>query len=156
VAKTTRHAAAIKAHSAGGLVAAVIDGQPQLLLIKNSFDHKWTIPKGHIDPGENAEQAAVREIREETGVEASIVRHLGRNTYYFRRQGQNFRKMVDVYFLKLLGDHRIDPAKLDPEDKLVADARWFSPSAAVTAVEYANLRPLIAQAAKLAESGQHV
>ena len=146
-------------HSAGGLVMARIDGVLKLLLIKNTFDKNWAIPKGHIDPGETSEEAAVREVREEAGVESRIVELIGKNTYIFRakhdgavtkRGGQLVRKTVDVYLLEAMGDTTLDPKKFDPLDGLVEDARWFDPDQAVSTIGYKNIRPLIAKAGERA------
>lgn len=140
--------------SAGGFVTAQFDDGPKLLLIKNIFDGRWAIPKGHVDPGETSEQAAVREIQEETGLDATIRELLGKNTYYFRgmrgpEKGKTVRKTVNMYLMDAVGDTTIYPEKLDPVDKLVKEARWFSPNEAVSAIPYANLRPMAKKAARI-------
>lgn len=145
---------AVPVHSAGGFVTAEFDDGPKLLLIKNIFDNRWAVPKGHVDPGETSQQAAVREVEEETGLKSVIRRSLGKNTYYFRglrgpEKGKTVRKTVDMYLLDVQGDTTIYPEKLDPHDKLVKEARWFSPDEAVSAIPYANLRPLAKKAARI-------
>jgi len=149
---------AVSVHSAGGFVTAAFEDGPKLLLIKNIFDGRWAVPKGHVDPGETSEQAAVREVKEETGLDAAIRRPLGKNTYFFRglrgsEKGKTVRKTVDMYLLDATGDTTIYPEKLDPQDKLVSEARWFSPDQAVSAIPYANLRPLAKKAARIVEQG---
>ncbi len=63
---------------AGGVVRRVIDGRREYLLVQTrSPSHEWVFPKGHIEPGEAAERAAIREVREEAGVDAKIVAPLG-------------------------------------------------------------------------------
>lgn len=146
----------MRVRSSGGLVTTVIDGRPKLLLIKNSFDKRWGIPKGHIDPGESSEQAAVREVREETGVRAKIIERLGQNVYYFRglrgpEKGRTIKKSVDVYLLRLEGSAELDPEQFDPVDQLVDEVRWFDADQAPGAIEHANLRPLVAAAATRAQ-----
>lgn len=147
-------------HSSGGIVYAIIDGVPKLLLIKHSFDGAWAIPKGHIDPGEDSKTAGVREVQEETGITAEIVELLGKNTYHFRglrgpEKGKTVRKTVDLYLMRAMGDTELDPEKFDPHDQLVADARWFDPDEAVRAIPHANLRRLVAQAAKRSKELTH-
>lgn len=141
-------------HGAGGIVAARFEDGPKVLLIKNVYDNRWAIPKGHVDPGETSEQAAVREVKEETGITARIRRPIGKNSYYFRglrgpEKGKTVRKTIDVYLMDVVGDTTIYSDKLDPHDQLVKEARWFTPSDAVRAIPYANLRPLVKKAATI-------
>lgn len=144
-------AASAKHHSSGGVVYTVLRGRLKVLLIKNRFDGRWTIPKGYIDPGETSEAAAVREIGEETGVECRVVELIGRNRYQFRFRGKLIAKQVDVYLLELTGTAELDPAKFDPHEQMIADARWFDPAEAVNAINYKNLQPLVARAADRAK-----
>ena len=152
--KRKRTPAALSVHSAGGIVVGRFDDGPKLLLIKNIFDNRWAIPKGHVDPGETSRQAAVREVEEETGLAATIRESIGKNAYYFRglrgpEKGRTVKKSVDVYLMDVDGDTTIYPEKLDPYDKLVKEARWFTPDDAVRAIPYANLRPLMKKAASI-------
>ena len=63
---------------AGGIAYRVVEGLPQYLIVtaKKNPEH-WVLPKGHIEPGETPEAAAIREVREETGVEAKITGLVG-------------------------------------------------------------------------------
>lgn len=144
-----------KHHSAGGVVTTWRDGQLKILLIKNMFDGRWTIPKGYIDPGESSEVAAVREIEEETGIRGELLELIGKNTYQFRSRGKLIHKQVDVYLLEAVGSTQLDPAKFDPAEKMVADARWFEPAEGVDAIPYKNLQPLVKKAAERAEELHH-
>ncbi len=139
------------AHSAGGFVGTRIAGDVKLLLIKNSFDGRWSIPKGHLDPGETSEVAAIREVQEESGVHAEIVELLGKNRYHFRFEDWLVKKRVDVYLLRTNPDTPLRPELFDPQEQLVADARWFTPNDAVNAISYANLRELAKKAASKVE-----
>jgi 8-oxo-dGTP pyrophosphatase MutT (NUDIX family) len=63
---------------AGGVVQSLRNGQPIFLLVRASRPpHDWVLPKGHIDEGERPEETARREVREEAGIDAEVVRHVG-------------------------------------------------------------------------------
>ncbi|HJU41567.1 MAG TPA: NUDIX domain-containing protein, partial [Vicinamibacterales bacterium] len=67
---------------AGGVVARVVDGQREYLLVEASRSKGiWVLPKGHIEAGETAEAAAVREVEEEAGVRAAIIARAGESEY---------------------------------------------------------------------------
>ena len=68
-------------HAGGVVVRSAADGQRFLVAQASRNPDHWVLPKGHIDPGETAEEAAVREVREETGVVAEIVSELGVDSY---------------------------------------------------------------------------
>ncbi len=84
---------------AGGIVFRQTDGETYYLIVRAKPDPThWVIPKGHIEPGESPEAAAVREIREETGVEARIIDTLG--TIQFNYRGKQIE--IIVYLLEYL------------------------------------------------------
>jgi 8-oxo-dGTP pyrophosphatase MutT (NUDIX family) len=67
---------------AGGIVVRQDKGVPLYLLVTaRRNDREWVLPKGHIEPGESPEQAAIREVREEAGVEADLVEQIGTTTF---------------------------------------------------------------------------
>jgi len=98
------------------------------------------LPKGHIDPGENAVQAATREVREEAGVVAEPLEELGEVRYWYWRGGRRRPKSV-VFFLF---EYRSgDPADHDDE---VEEARWMPIDEAVSALSYEGERDMVASA----------
>jgi 8-oxo-dGTP pyrophosphatase MutT (NUDIX family) len=67
---------------AGGVVARTVDGERQYLLVEARRSRgEWVLPKGHIEPGETPEAAAVREVQEEAGVRAAVVARAGESMY---------------------------------------------------------------------------
>jgi 8-oxo-dGTP pyrophosphatase MutT (NUDIX family) len=78
------------------------------------------LPKGHIDPGESAAEAAEREVREETGVQASLVEKLGDVRYWYQRDGQRVLKVVSFFLFRYRSgsvrdhDHEVDSAEWVP------------------------------------------
>src|SRR5579859_6371895 len=85
--------------SAGGVVQ---DGTNLLMVKVQNLEgvQIWTFPKGHIEKGEKAPQAALREVQEETGYLCEIVRPFERVQYYFRRDDQLTKKTVTWFLMK--------------------------------------------------------
>jgi 8-oxo-dGTP pyrophosphatase MutT (NUDIX family) len=103
-------------HSAGGLVLR--DGE--ILLISTRKGRRWQLPKGHLEPGETPEQAAVRETREETGVRGRVRAPLPQISYRFVERGVRIEKKVDYF---LLDFEEGDVANFDRKE--VSGAAWF-------------------------------
>jgi len=125
-------------HSAGGLVVA--DGR--ILLISTRQGRRWQLPKGHLERGETPEQAAVREVREETGITGRIVRRLPRVKYTFVERGVRIRKKVDYYLLSYVEG---DPSDYDRDE--VSGASWFSWEEGLATISFDNERRVV-QAAR--------
>jgi 8-oxo-dGTP pyrophosphatase MutT (NUDIX family) len=103
------------------------------------------LPKGHIDPGETALQAAEREVREETGIVAEPVRELGEARYWYRRDGQTIPKSVSFYlFTYVRGDTK------DHDDE-VEEARWIPLSEAQSKLSHTAEREMVARAVTILE-----
>lgn len=85
--------------AAGGFVVRVRDGERQVLLIDDAYDHV-TFPKGHVEKGETWEDAAIREVLEETAIEARILEPLGRLEYPIVREGNRVRKQVRLFLME--------------------------------------------------------
>ena len=98
------------------------------------------LPKGHPDGGESAAEAALREVREEAGVEAEVVGSLGQVRYWYQRGGRRIAKVVEFFLLRYvsgdLGDH----------DHEVEHARWVPAAEAVRTLTYAGERDMVRQA----------
>jgi 8-oxo-dGTP diphosphatase len=98
------------------------------------------LPKGHPDEGESLEEAATREVREETGLEADLIEKLGEVGYFYRRKGVLVRKSV-VFFL-----FRYRSGSLDDHDHEIIEARWMPMAEAATALTYEGERGMVARA----------
>lgn len=91
-----------KEHSAGGIILE--DGKVLLILAQNLKGEKvWTFPKGHLEPGETPEAAAVREVSEETGWDCEIKTDLYKAEYSFARRGRLVQKDVRWFLVKRVG-----------------------------------------------------
>jgi 8-oxo-dGTP pyrophosphatase MutT (NUDIX family) len=127
--------------SAGGIV---VRGEQALVIVptRRAADGSRVLglPKGHLDPGETALQAAMREVREETGVEVELVQELGEVRYWYRRGGRAVPKTVVFYLFRYLAG---DPADHDDE---VEDARWIGLQEARRMLTYEGEREMVARA----------
>ena len=98
------------------------------------------LPKGHVDPGETPPQAAVREVREEAGVDAELIEKLGDVRYWYQRDGRRIAKVVAFY----LFDYRSgDVADHDAE---VEEARWVPLEQAARELSYPGEREMVQRA----------
>jgi 8-oxo-dGTP pyrophosphatase MutT (NUDIX family) len=98
------------------------------------------LPKGHIDPGETSLQAALREVREETGVHAELVAELGEVRYWYRRSGRAVPKSVVFYLLRYSSGDTAD------HDDEVEEARWMPLAQACTELTYEGERDILERA----------
>jgi 8-oxo-dGTP pyrophosphatase MutT (NUDIX family) len=105
----------------------------------------WALPKGNIDPGESPAETAVREVREETGVEGRLVEKLGDVRYvYTRKGGQRIFKVVSFFLLRA-GRGRI--GEIDESMRIeVAEARWLPLEDAPRLLAYGGEREMAAKA----------
>jgi len=133
-------------HSAGGLVVEA----GQILLISTRSGRRWQLPKGHIEVGETPEQAAVREIREETGVTGRIIAPLPGVEYWYVERGQaRIHKTVDYFLLDYLHGTTED---FDASE--VSGASWFSWDEGISRLSFDNERQVVSVARELRERGR--
>ncbi len=101
------------------------------------------LPKGGADADETGEQTAVREVREEAGVHATVRAELGEVTYWYRRGGRSVRKTVRFYLCDYVS------GSTDDHDHEVEEARWVALAEAEKALAYPGEREMIARAREL-------
>jgi len=123
--------------SAGGLVLRPRETTYDALLIGRGTPRVWTLPKGHVEARESNEQAALREVREETGCWAELLTRLNEISYWFYVGKSKHKKSVTFYLMRYLSG---DTANHDHE---VDEARWFDVMAARRALKYVNEKRLI-------------
>ncbi|HKZ75418.1 MAG TPA: NUDIX domain-containing protein [Actinomycetota bacterium] len=100
----------------------------------------WGLPKGEIEPDETAEQAAVREVREETGLEAEIEASLGDIRYFYVWEGVRIRKAVRFFLMRATG------GDVSLHDHEMEDVRWFPLSGALRRAAYRGEREVLERA----------
>src|SRR3981081_2886839 len=90
-------------HSSGGAVIDLRDGAPFVAMIATRGRTSWGLPKGAVSAGETSEQAALREVQEETGLDAEIIARLDTIEYFFRAGDTLIKKSVDFYLMHYVG-----------------------------------------------------
>jgi len=108
----------IREFSAGGLVIRNLSGRPHVAVVRVR-DRILALPKGHPEEGESAQDAALREVREETGLEAAPVEKLGDIRYWYARDGDRVLKIVSFFLL------RYRSGRLEDHDHEVEEALWI-------------------------------
>ncbi|MEE4025476.1 NUDIX hydrolase [Gordonia sp. PKS22-38] len=114
----------VRETSAGGLVISDLDLPAAELCaaLIGRMDRRgrmmWSLPKGHIETGETAEQTAIREVAEETGIRGTVVAPLGKIDYWFVSEGKRIHKTVHHYLLRSIG------GELSDADYEVSEVAW--------------------------------
>ncbi|MEN4450544.1 NUDIX hydrolase [Mycobacterium sp. SM3041] len=135
--------------SAGGLVIDGLDGpkDTQKAALIGRIDRRgrmlWSLPKGHIELGETAEQTAIREVAEETGLQGSVLAALGSIDYWFVTEGRRVHKTVHHYLMRFLG------GELSDDDVEVTEVAWVPLRELPSRLAYADERKLAEVAGEL-------
>src|SRR6202022_1167764 len=140
--------------SAGGLVVDGLDGprDSQVAALIGRIDRRgrtlWSLPKGHIELGETAEQTAIREVAEETGIQGSVLAALGRIDYWFFTEGRGGHNTLHHYLMRCSG------GQLSDEDVEVAEVAWVPIPELPSRLAYADERKLAEVADELIDKLQ--
>jgi 8-oxo-dGTP pyrophosphatase MutT (NUDIX family) len=124
-------------HSSGGAVISIRDGVAHVAMIATRGKTRWGLPKGAVSEGETSEQAALREVLEETGLAAEIIKPLDTIEYFFRAGDTLIRKRVDFYLMRYVG------GELTPQLSEVDDVEWVEISQAISRASFDSERKLL-------------
>ncbi len=133
--------------SAGG-VAFRLDGETlQAVIVSVKPSLRWQLPKGIVDPGETPEITAVREVREEAGVETELIRLIDTVEYWYQRvqygKRIRFHKFVHFYLLRYTSGDVAD------HDHEIAESRWVTFEEAVEMLEFKSERGVVEKAQEI-------
>jgi 8-oxo-dGTP pyrophosphatase MutT (NUDIX family) len=139
--------------SAGGVVVRRLRGRHVLAAIRPAGkpEGTWALPKGLIAPGERAELTALREVAEETGVEATPVEKLGDVRYVYTWAGERVFKVVSFFLVRYSSGRLGDIT--DEFRHEVAETRWIPLEEAPRMLTYGGEREMVAKALQLCASG---
>jgi len=137
-------------HSSGGVVYRRIDDGFDIALASRRTrrgELVWGLPKGAVEEDEGPEETAVREVREETGLESEIRHSLGDISYWFIWEGERVKKSVTFFLMEAIGG---DTSRHDHE---MEEVRWFPLSEAAGTAGYDSERDVIRKAAAILAAG---
>jgi 8-oxo-dGTP pyrophosphatase MutT (NUDIX family) len=137
----------IREFSAGGVVVRQMRGRTFVAVVRVR-DEVLALPKGHPDGKESAAEAAQREVREETGLEAELVERLGDVKYWYVRDGERVMKIV-AFFL-----FRYRSGSVENHDHEVEEALWVPLDEAPSRLAYKGEREMAVAAISRLEEGR--
>lgn len=141
----------VREPTAGGIIFRMSADQKdiEILLIQDS-KNRWTIPKGHIEPGETAKQTAIREIGEEAGLfHIQALTWLGKIHFKYRRLDQLVLMTTQIYLV-----HALDDTETPTKEKWMKGIKWFKFTDALDAIEYEDIEKLMLIAKKKIRAGE--
>ena len=132
-----------RATSAGGVIYRSSDGRVEVVLAHRGEPPLWALPKGTPAAGETLEETALRETREETGLEVELVARIDSIRYFFVRGSVRFHKTVHFYLMRAVG------GDLDSHDQEFDEVRWVQLEEAGELLTYPTERSVLTRAAAL-------
>jgi 8-oxo-dGTP pyrophosphatase MutT (NUDIX family) len=130
--------------AAGG----VVERDGRVAVVHRPKYDDWSLPKGKLEDDESFETAALREVREETGVDAELAGSLGEVRYWYQRGGRRVAKVVSFFLLRYTG------GSLDDHDAEVEEARWVPLEEAARTLSYAGEREMATRALSRIAEGE--
>ena len=106
--------------SAGGIVTKEKNNHTYILITQHSGHHGWVFPKGLIDKGEEVATTALREVKEEGGVECKIIKKLPSVEYFYQFKGNKIKKKVTYFLMEYVSGN------IDEHDWEMEDAQWVT------------------------------
>ena len=133
--------------SAGGVAFRWRNSEPEIAIVLMKPKLRWQLPKGIVDPGESPEATALREVREEAGIETDLLHLIETIEYWYRstKYGKpvRFHKFVHFYLLEYKSGEVTD------HDHEVEEARWVSLDTAIDMLAFKSERDVVEKARKM-------
>ncbi|MEX2007325.1 MAG: NUDIX domain-containing protein [Candidatus Levyibacteriota bacterium] len=129
--------------SAGGVVYKKEDGKTFILVAQHSGHHGWVFPKGLIDKGEKKEEAAIREVEEETGIKAKILKPLSPIEFWYVFEGEKRKKRVYYFLMECVGGN------VEKHDKEMEKVEWLPKEEVENRLTYKSEKEVWSEVRKL-------
>lgn len=148
--KTPPRIKAVREYTAGGVVFRRADSGLEILMIQDRLG-RWTIPKGHVEPGESIEQTALREVAEETGLtRLRLGDKLEKLHFFYRKEGKLIFMTTHVFLMEALGDTE---TLSQGDSEGIVDVKWFKADRALGLIEYRDTERLFRLALSRVQPG---
>ena len=128
-------------YSSGGIVFRIFVHKIEILMILDPYN-KWAFPKGHIEPGEQEREAALREVSEETGIDQKhlkIIKKIGKTNFWFSFNKEKIHKFLDLYLIKASSIANTNP---QIEEK-IKKVKWININKALDTFGYDNGKEIL-------------
>ena len=132
-----------RATSAGGVVHRSEAGRIEVVLVHRRLPPLWALPKGTPDSGETLPETAIRETREESGLQVEIEEPISAITYFFVHRRTRFHKTVHFFLMRPTG------GRLEDHDHEFDEVRWVQIEEALQLMTHATEREVVLRAAEL-------
>ena len=133
--------------SAGGVAFRRLDSKVQVAIVSVKPSLRWQLPKGIVDPGETTEVTAVREVREEAGIETELIDLIETIQYWYQRvqygKRTRYHKFVHFFLLRYRGGNVAD------HDHEIAESRWVSIDEALEMLAFGTERGVVEKACRM-------
>ena len=133
--------------SAGGVAFRLTESGPEVAIVSVLPGHRWQLPKGIIDQGETPERAALREVREEAGIETELLAPIDTVEYWYvsesRGRRVRYHKFVHFFLLAYSG------GEVSDHDREVAEARWVRTGEAIEMLAFKSERAVVEKAREM-------
>ena len=143
----------IEQASAGGVAYRMMDSTPEIAIVKIVPELRWQLPKGIVDDGETPAIAALREVREEAGIETELVGPIDTIEYWFfadyGKGRARYHKFVHFFLM------RYRSGSVDDHDHEVDEARWVEIGEALRLLSFKNEREVVEKASEMIRNSTH-
>ena len=132
-----------RATSAGGVVHRTEGGRVEIVLVRRRLPPLWALPKGTPDAGETLAETAIRETREETGLQVEIEEPISAISYFFVHGRTRFHKTVHFFLMHPIG------GRLEDHDHEFDEVRWVQIDEALRVMTHATERGVVQRAVEI-------
>lgn len=133
--------------SAGGVAFRRVNSEIEIAIVSVNPSRRWQLPKGIVDEGEQIEKAALREVREEAGIECELLEKIETIEYWYiadqKGKRVRFHKFVHFFLMKYMS------GKIENHDHEIAESCWVSPGRAIEMLDFKSEKDVVKKASEI-------